>query len=125
MGTNSVNHNKTKKHKAEKKAATPCDLSNHVRYAGGNVEGEHLDMTLYNGDLTLKMGGHCDVYLEGKTLHRTNGKDDYVITDAKLVSRVQELKNLFDRGFEERELRQTRMLALEIEKAPATKWGNA
>lgn len=124
VGHNSVNHNK--KHKAKpQKAATKQDASNHIRYAGGDVEGEHLDVTLYKDELSMKLSGHCNVYLEGNALHRLNGKDDYVITDAKLVSRVQELKKLFDHGFEERELKQTRQLALEIEKAPATWAGTA
>lgn len=125
MGSNSVNHNKIKKHKPQKKEAAR-DLSNTIRYAGGDVAGEHIDMTLFKDDLTLKLEGHCEVHLEGNKLHRLSGKDDYVISDAKLVERVQALKQLFDKGFEERELKLTHSLALEIEKAPAQPWaGNA
>lgn len=123
MGHNSVNHTKKNKVKSTKEAAR--DVSNCIRYAGGDVEGEHLDMTLFKDELSVKLNGHWEVHLEGNTLHRTKGKEDYVITDQALVSRVQALKQLFDKGFEERELKQTRALALEIEKAPGNWAGRA
>ncbi len=124
VGHNSVSHNKKTKQSA-KKAQAPVDRSNSIRYAGGDVEGEHLDMTLFRDELTLKVAGHCEVYTQGNTLHRVTGKQDFVISDATLLARVQELKQRFDTGFEEAELKQSRRLALDIEKAPATWAGNA
>jgi len=124
VGHNSVNHYK-KNHKKTESTAAARDFSNSIRCTSGDADGDSVGMTLYKGDLTLKVEGHDPVYLEGNSLHRVHGKDDYVISDALLVSRVQELKKLFDKSVQEQEWKQTRLLALEIEKAPGTWVGNA
>lgn len=119
MGHNSVNHqNKSHKKPAKAKATEKPDCSNSIRHCGGKVGGEEVGLTMYQGDLTLHVDNHSEVALKGNTLHCWKGKDDYVINDAALVSRVQALKSLFDKGAEQQQLEQLKKLALEIEKAP-------